>query len=338
MRYCPQCGAKINSKAKKCPICGYQFGQSASRNVNQIDEQAPQKYSRSQKYHHSTGKPALNFAKWLKDNPLVLILAIIFVILTYFYVGKVVSFLAALVLIFGGYWHANHRQTNLDTKIKRAFGHAQQPIQNNLRPLKTNKTLPQQYQQPDLTQPVPIQANPQIVEVSQAKLTSGSGPKASRSWLLLIVAAILLSSSYWPGFFSANPLTILLGTNATANPSLAQTVQQALSLLNYYFHLQLNPALSLWIIAIGPLSVLFGALMPNHFGKKLANWGASLSVIFYLGGVAILHLIFSSISNVELQIPFAVGTTGHLILGISILLWILTLWDGHQFKQKYVRY
>lgn len=330
MQYCPNCGAKIKINAKKCPTCGYQLVAEPQRTPADVNNK-DQTYSRAQRYHQSSTNSVVSFLLWLKNNPIMDVLAIIFVILTYVYIGKWLSLVVALGLIVAGYWHANRRQTNLDQKIRNAFRRKQPAASTAMKRRPLVKPRVDHYQQPNFTKPIHPQTQAGVTEVSP--IAPATKLKTQRSWLLLIIAGILLSSSYWPNFFSNN----FFGSNVVTNFSLAQTIKQALNLLNYYFHFQINPDLGLWIIAAGPLLIILGALMPNHFGKKLIKWGNFWNLLWYFGGWLILHVSLSFAAKSGVMQPLSLGASGKSALTLSVFLLILTIWDWHQFKQSNMR-
>ncbi|UQS84220.1 zinc ribbon domain-containing protein [Bombilactobacillus thymidiniphilus] len=326
MHYCPNCGAKVAAGVKKCPHCDYQFQNPADRRRN-VASDTNTAYSRSTRYHSDNS--LWQFILWLKDNPVTLLLALILVILTGIYVGKIIMVILVITLLAVGYWHANKKQVSTDQKLRRIFGKNKTKTQaKHLHP-RVKKTIDPSLSNQQFNYDQSMEAGRQT-EVAQVVPTSKSVRSGQRSWVSFVVAALLISTSYWPHFFNVDLFAGVQAFNSDNSASLAQIMQRSILLLDSIFNLSIKPDLSLWIIAAGPILTLLGALMPNHFGRRLAIWGAVISVIFYLGGFLILKGILSFGSNMGVTPQLALGASGSVAVCGSIVLLAVTVWQAHR--------
>ncbi|AXX65181.1 zinc ribbon domain-containing protein [Bombilactobacillus bombi] len=315
MKYCPNCGFKLASDYKVCPQCGYHLPQKKSATAAVTKEIKSQHLSRVQAHQHQQApltSPLLQYLNWLKHNLITVSLVVLLVILTYIYVGKIISVVVAIGMIIWGYIFANHQAAPLDAKLKLMFRRVEHEEETKVQRVLNTKTNTKVR---DATIPVPIQPP----KYQTVKTTS------RRSWIVSFLAIITWSTSYWPGFFADNSLGVAIGWNSPTVPSLSQMIRQAIMYLNFNFHLQINPSLGLWLLALGPVIVLLGSLMPSRFGRKLAVRGAIVSVIVYLGGLAILKMALSWGSR-YLQLPTVnLGSSGYVAIFCVILMLILTI-------------
>ncbi|MBA1434499.1 zinc-ribbon domain-containing protein [Bombilactobacillus bombi] len=320
MRYCPKCGFKLAADYKVCPQCGYHLSSQKSSHVSE-DTIKVQSHHLSRTQAHAQRPPhnsILQYLLWLKNNLITTILVIVFIILTYIYVGKIISLIVAVGMLIWGYVFANRHATAVDTKLKGLFKRVEEQPTTKVavHSTYTQAVRPKVLQRPSVqTRPVALAQH-----------------KSRRSWGLVILAIITWSTSYWPGFFANNLLGTAIGWNSPTIPSLAQMSRQALMYLNFNYHLQINPALGSWLFALGPLLVLLGALMPRNLGRKLALKGALLSAVIDLGGLAILKIGLDWGSRYVQLPPFALGSSGYAAVLCVILMLILALINRYRFR------
>lgn len=317
MKYCPNCGFKLAADYKVCPNCGYQLNASlADKKSAQSGNKQEQHLSRVQSHQDTRLKQhnsIIQYLMWLKSNPISFLLVVLLVILTYIYVGKIISFIVALVMLIWGYVFTNRQATPLDKKIKAMFRHVEYEEQTKVQ--RVIKPQPQIKRQ----QPRPVVIERPVQKYQPAKTTG------QRSWIVMILAIITWSTSFWPGFFANNLLGTAIGWNSPTVPSLAQMIRQGIMYLNFTFHLQINPSLGLWLLALGPIIILLGSLMPSYFGRKLAFRGAVISAVIYFGGLAVLKIALDWGSHYAQLPPLALGSSGYAALFCIILLLVFTI-------------
>lgn len=324
MKYCPNCGHKLEANYKVCPNCGFRLrsttdSQTTTSTEAQKTTSTPLRRSRQRSSREHTAivhGPAIDYLIWLKNNWITMMLALLLVFLTYIYVGKIISLIVAIGLVIWGFKIATNQRTPLDHKIKRVFAHAETQTTAQVQRMQTKRIKK--------TAPLNQIAPPQNTVVANQPIQV----QTKRSWGLLLLALITASTSYWPAFFLNN----LLGGNNLANataPSLAETIKQGLLMLNYNFHLQINPDLGLWLLAAGPVVVILGSLMPNHFGRSLATKGAGFTVILYVGAWIALKLGAMWGVNFGWVINTQLGMTGYVTFICIIIMFIWAEWQRH---------
>lgn len=318
MKYCPNCGFKLSADYKVCPNCGYQLNVSQTNKTSaaQNDNKQEKHLSRVQSNQNSRFKQrnsVIQYLMWLKDNPISFLLVVLLVVLSYIYVGKIISFIVALVMLIWGYVFTNHQATPLDKKIKSMFRHVEYEEQTKVQRVVTSQS------QIKKKQPHQVVIERPVKEYQSFKTAN------HRSWIVMVLAIITWSTNFWPGFFANNLLGTVIGWNSPGAPSLAQMIQQGIMYLNFTFHLQINPSLGLWLLALGPIIIILGSLMPSHFGRKLAFRGAVISAIIYFGGLSVLKITLDWGSHYAQLPPLVLGSSGYAALFCIILLLIFTI-------------
>ncbi|NVY96693.1 zinc ribbon domain-containing protein [Lactobacillus sp. DCY120] len=327
MNYCPNCGQKLTSDYENCPYCGYQLPQKKKRRASETKSQTAASVTASK------GQQLANFLRCLRVKWPLTLAAIVLVILTYFYIGKLISVIVAISLAIWGFLATNAAPVPARLWRKKR---ATPPVDPQPEP-RSKPTPDSSANQPSTTaQPIedgdPVMTRRRRSEVPlRDPITSDLGmhPRFRLSWVILALAILTLSTTYWPSFFGNNTLQIA-NLNLNTTPSLAAVCQQGIILLGNWLNFPLNTHLGAWILAIGPLIVIIGSLIPKNWGRRLTTKGAQWTLAFYILGLIALKVGLGIGANYGWTTNLQLGLGGYVALIGSLAMFILSEYELHK--------
>lgn len=332
MKFCLNCGEKLPEKARFCPNCGVAIEKTEKltraemykdRELdvddlddhvedvhNEPDEEANTTTSSRRSKNQSSGwKVVIDylkiFGKWLKNNPLSALIALVIVVLVYVFLSKMVGIVLFILAVICGVFYAKRvgaDNRNADLGIKKRFGQIKGKIDDLSK--KSTSKRPKPTDQRVNEEVITTERPQNDVDVTPKQTAKKNKRRGSFKGNLLIFAALVLIVTTYIGPFASA---------AVAGYSTPTTLMSILKSLNH--------TSILLELLVGPVLLVVGVLIRSRiitkFGSiiNIVGYGYTFFVIYQ--NEARTSGMTGMFNNVNL------GMSGYLAVGISIMILVL---------------